>query len=69
MTERAQSFFFIRPIDPQWKAWIDHLAETEPERVGDAEHAGQLTAFGSRWPDKAYRVHVDRKPRSAGGGE
>lgn len=64
MNGPAKSFFFIRPIDPQWQAWLDHL---EPEQADAAKEAGQLTAFGGRWPDTAHRVHVDRKPRPIGG--
>jgi hypothetical protein len=55
---KASPRFEITPNDAQWKAWLDHLRETAPDKLADAEAAGRLTATGSKWPDKGKLVYV-----------
>lgn len=50
-------YFIIKPTDPQWKDWLSSLSEADAEA---ATAAGELTAYGSRWPDKATRSSIKR---------
>jgi hypothetical protein len=50
--------FEITPADAQWRAWLDHLRQTDPDKFADAEAAGRMTITGSKWPDKGKLVFI-----------
>lgn len=55
---KASPRFEITTADAQWKAWLDHIRENDPDKLADAEAAGRLTTSGSKWPDKGKLVFV-----------
>lgn len=62
----ARSYFIVKPHDPQWKAWMAHLEAVDPDKAYNAQAVGELTAFGSRWPDTAWKYQVATPPRAFG---
>lgn len=50
-------YFIIKPTDPQWTTWLSNLSEAD---AAAATAAGELTAYGSRWPDTAARSVIKR---------
>lgn len=54
----ATPMFIITRRDAQWNAWLSYFT---PEERAAAEACGEITTFGSKWPENRKGEPIIRK--------